>query len=252
MATSNIRDSILLIGASGRTGVCVLRYLCAASVPVIACVRRADRLPSEPRLASAEVAITNLEQPGAVAPLMDRAAHVIYLAGSERRSLSPGAWQLEVESLSLCLELGRRSGLPGRWAYVGYSDAERAGDVTWAESRWRELKREAEQVITSSSLNYFILRTGHITDPASDQPRVSVSQRSGASLEAELPCNVLAFLLTGVALAGAAPRSNATVRVDPSGMKLQEAVQAFGRLRPDPAAQTADGWDSSRVSFNRR
>ena len=166
MGTTSIRDSILLVGASGRTGRYVLRYLCAASVPVIACVRSADRLASEPSLASAEVVFANVEQPHTLAPLIERAAHVIYLAGANRRGLSPGAWQVEVDGLSGCLELAKRADLPGRWISVGYSGSDqRTGATSWAETRWRELKRAADEVIAASGVNYFVLRTGLITAP---------------------------------------------------------------------------------------
>ena len=166
MGTTSVRDSILLVGASGRTGRYVLRYLCNASVPVIACVRSADRLASEPSLAPAEVVFANVEQPHTLAPLIERAAHVIYLAGGNRRGLSPGAWQVEVDGLSDCLELAKRSGLPGRWISVGYSGSDqRTGATTWAETRWRELKRAADEVIAASGVNYFVLRTGLIAAP---------------------------------------------------------------------------------------
>ena len=232
MGRTSFRDSILLVGASGQTGRYVLRYLCAASVPVIACVRSADRLASEPSLASAEVAFANVEQPQTLAPLIERAAHVIYLAGGDRRSLSPGAWQLEVDSLSACLELARRAGLPGRWISVGYSGSVQRTGITWAEIRWRELKLAADEVIAASGVNYFVLRTGLITVPVSTDPRVSIAQKSVAA-DAHLPCNALAFLLAGAALAGATNRSRVSVRVDPHGVKLQSAVRAFGRLKQD-------------------
>ena len=232
MGTTSIRDSILLVGASGRTGRYVLRYLCAASVPVIACVRSADRLASEPSLASAEVVFANVEQPHTLAPLIERAAHVIYLAGGNRRGLSPGAWQVEVDGLSDCLELAKRSGLPGRWISVGYSGSDRRTGATWAETRWRELKRAADEAIAASGVNYFVLRTGLIAAPASTEQRVSITQDSAAA-DAELPCNSLAFLLTGAALSGAANRSRVTVRLDPHGLTLQSAVQAFRLLRQD-------------------
>jgi len=230
MAGAQERESILVIGATGRTGTFVTRYLCAASVPVIACVRRADRFPSEPLLAAAEVAVANLEHPHTIGPLLDRAVHVIYLAGTERRSLSPGAWQLEIDALAAFLESARRSGFDGRFICVGYSGAEPAASATWAETRWRELKAEAEQVIVSSTLNYFLLRTGRLSAPVATEPKVGVTQ-SGNWPDAELPCNVCAFLLVGAALAGATHHSRATVRLDPQGIKLQDAVQAFGRLR---------------------
>jgi hypothetical protein len=201
-------------------------------VPVIACVRSADRLPSEPSLASAEVVCANVEQPQTLAPLIERAAHVIYLAGGDRGSLSPGAWQLEVEGLSGCLELARRAGLPGRWICVGYSGSYKGTGATWAEARWRELKLAADEVIAGSGVNYFVIRTGRIAEPASSEPRVGIAQDSVAS-DAELPCNTLAFLLIGAALAGATRRSSVTVRVDPHGIQLQSAVVAFGRLRQD-------------------
>lgn len=248
----NARDSILLIGATGRTGTFVLRYLCAASAPVIACVRREDRLPQEPRLAAAEIAVCDLEQPGTTFPLFDRAANVVWLAGSQRRSLSPGAWQLEVEALGTCLEHARASGFAGRFIYVGYAPPDPTGGASWAESRWRELKVEAEQTIEASGLNYFILRTGRITGMVVDEPRVAVTQKPpGGAEEAELPCNVVAFLLTGAALAGAMQRSKATVRLDRNGARLQEAVQAFGRLRADAPAPSSSGADAGRVSFGR-
>jgi len=234
MGGTSLRDSILLVGASGQTGRYVLRYLCAASVPVIACVRSADRLASEPSLASAEIVFANVEQPDTLAPWIQRAAHVIYLAGGDRRGLSPGAWQLEVEGLSGCLELARRAGLPGRWISVGYSGSVQRTGATWAETRWRELKLAADDVIAASGVNYFVLRTGLITAPVSTDPRVSMAQHSAAA-DAELPCNALAFLLTGAALAGATNRSRVTVRVDPHGLKLQSAVRAFSRLRQDAA-----------------
>ena len=119
MGTTSVRDSILLVGASGRTGRYVLRYLCAASVPVIACVRSAYRLASEPSLASAEVVFANVEQPHTLAPLIERAAHVIYLAGGNRRGLSPGAWQVEVDGLSDCLELAKRVRSAGSMDFGG-------------------------------------------------------------------------------------------------------------------------------------
>ena len=232
MGTTSVRDSILLVGASGRTGRYVLRYLCAASVPVIACVRSADRLASESSLASAEVVFANVEQPHTLAPLIERAAHVIYLAGGNRRGLSPGAWQVEVDGLSDCLELAKRSGLPGRWISVGYSGSDQRTGATWAETRWRELKRAADEAIAASGVNYFVLRTGLIAAPASTEPLVSITQDSAAA-DAALPCNSLAFLLTGAALSGAANRSRVTVRLDPHGLTLQSAVQAFRLLRQD-------------------
>ena len=232
MGATSVRDSVLLVGASGQTGRYVLRYLCDASVPVIACVRGADRLASEPSLASAEVAVADVEQPHTLAPLIERAAHVIYLAGGNRRGLSPGAWQLEVDGLSGCLELAERAGLPGRWISVGYSGSNQRTATTWAETRWRELKRAAEDVIAASGVNYFVLRTGLITAPVSTEPRVSIAQDSAAA-DAQLPCNALAFLLTGAAMAGATSRSRVTARVDLHGLKLQSAVQAFSRLRQD-------------------
>jgi len=232
MGTTGSRDSILLIGASGQTGRYVLRYLCAASVPVIACVRSADRLASEPSLSSAEVVVANVEQPHTLAPAVERAAHVIYLAGGDRRGLSPGAWQLEVEGLSGCLELARRAGLPGRWISVGYSGPYQRAGATWAETRWRELKVAADDVIVASGVNYFVLRTGLVTAPIGTEPRVSIAQDSAAPY-AELPCNTLAFLLTGAALAGATNRSRVAVRLDQNGLRLQSAIQAFSRLRQD-------------------
>jgi len=249
MGTADIRESILVIGASGRTGGYVVRYLCAASVPVIACVRRAERVPVEARLASAEVAVANLEQPDTIAPLIDRAAHVVYLAGGERRGMSPGAWQLEVESLSSCIEFAQRSGFTGRWLYVGYSGAEQRGGTTWAEARWRELKLAAEQVVTASGLNYFVLRVGRITESVSGEPRVQVSQPSTPMPDADVPCNALGFLLTGVTLAGCTQRARATVRLDNSGVKLQAAVHSFARLRSDETERTLDRLDFSRMSF---
>ena len=232
MGTTSIRDSILLVGASGRTGRYVLRYLCNASVPVIACVRSADRPASEPSLAPAEVVFANVEQPHTLAPLIERAAHVIYLAGGDRRSLSPGAWQVEVDGLSDCLELAKRADLPGRWISVGYSGSDRSTGATWTETRWRELKLAAEDAIVASGVNYFVLRTGLIAAPASTEPLVSITQDSAAA-DAALPCNSLAFLLTGAALSGAANRSHVTVRVEPHGLTLQSAVQAFRLLRQD-------------------
>ena len=232
MGAASVRDSILLVGAYGQTGCYVLRYLCAASVPVIACVRSADRLASEPSLASAEVVVANVEQPQTLAPLIERAAHVIYLAGANRRGLSPGAWQVEVDGLSGCLELAKRAGLPGRWISVGYSGSDQRTGATWAETRWRELKRAAEEVIVASGVNYFILRTGRITAAVNSDLRVSITQDSGTP-DAELPCNSLAFLLTGAALSGATNCSRVTVRLDPRGLTLQSAVQAFRILRQD-------------------
>ncbi len=232
MGTTSVRDSILLVGASGRTGRYVLRYLCAASVPVIACVRGADRLASELSLQSAEVVFADVEQPHTFAPLIERAAHVIYLAGGDRRGLSPGAWQVEVDGLSDCLALAKRADLPGRWISVGYSGSDQRTAATWAETRWRDLKRAADEVIAASGVNYFVLRTGLIAAPASTEARVSITQDSAAP-DAELPCNALAFLLAGAALSGATTRSHVTVRRDPRGLTLQSAVQAFRLLRQD-------------------
>ena len=240
MSSQAVRDSVLVIGASGRTGLYVLRYLSAASVPTLACVRRAERLAAGRFGAGVEVAVADLEQPYALRPLFERAAHVIYVAGSDRKSLSPGAWQLEVECLSSCLELARDVGLPGRWLYVGYSGEQR-GAANWAEARWRELKLAAEDAVASSGLNYVILRTGRVGEPVADEPRVFVTQQGAPRADATLPCNVLAFLLTGAVLSGATHRARFTAGLEPAGSRLQAAVQAFGRLQADAAGlQTAD------------
>jgi uncharacterized protein YbjT (DUF2867 family) len=241
-----LRESILVVGASGRTGTYVLRYLAAASVSTLAGVRRADRIPAERRAPSVEIVEASLESPYSLMPALERAAHVIYVAGSDRRSLSPGAWQLEVECLSSCLELAQRSGLPGRWVYVGFSGEQRGG-ATWAEARWRELKLAAEDAVTGSGLNYFVLRTGRVTEPINDEPRVALSQRTAPAPGAELPCNVLAFLLTGAALGGATPRTRVTIGLDTAGVRLQPAVQAFSRLRGDGLALQPLGAGSTRA-----
>ena len=119
---------------------------------------------------------------------------------------------------------------------MGFGGLQRIGSAhwraTWAETRWRELKRAADEAIAASGVNYFVLRTGLIAAPASAEARVSMTQNSAAA-DAELPCNSLAFLLTGAALSGAANRSHVTVRVDPHGLTLQSAVQAFRLLRQD-------------------
>jgi uncharacterized protein YbjT (DUF2867 family) len=67
MGTTSSRDSILLVGASGQTGRYVLRYLCAASVPVIACVRSAHRLASDRRWHLPKL-FRQREQPHTLAP----------------------------------------------------------------------------------------------------------------------------------------------------------------------------------------
>jgi len=248
VAAAHERESVLVVGATGRTGAFVTRYLCAAAVPVIACVRRPDRLPAEPSLAAAEIVTANLERPETLAPLVDRALHIVYVAGSERRSLSPGAYQLEIDALAATLEIARRSGFGGRWIYVGYSGVEQRGSATWAETRWRELKLEAEQAIAGSNLNYFILRIGRVSGPVAVEPNVSVTQRHATSPDAELPCNALGFLLAGAALAGATSKSTATVQLDSHGYKLQDAVRAFSRLRTDVSATTRA---ASGASFGR-
>ena len=93
---------------------------------------------------------------------------------------------------------------------------QRTGATTWAETRWRDLKLAADEVIAASGVNYFVLRTGLIAAAISPEPLVSITQNSAAA-DAELPCNSLAFLLTGAALSGAANRSRVTVRLAPTG-----------------------------------
>ena len=115
---------------------------------------------------------------------------------------------------------------------MGYSGSDQRTGATWAETRWRELKRAAEEVIAASGVNYFVLRTGRITAAVGTDTRVSITQGSGAG-DAELACNSLAFLLAGAALSGATICSRVTVRIDPRGLTLQSAVQAFRLLRQD-------------------
>ena len=100
-------------------GPLVLRYLVPRQVPVIACVRSGIALSPNrrwhlPKLVLANVAATTL------APLMERAAHVIYLAGGDRRGLSPGAWQLEIDACQAA-STRQRAGLPVDGFRLGYS-----------------------------------------------------------------------------------------------------------------------------------
>ena len=159
MGTTSVRDSILLVGASGRTGRYVLRYLCRSAGHGL----RAARIALRPnRRWPCRSCVRQREQPHTLAPLIERAAHVIYLAGGDRRSLSPGAWQVEVDGLSDCLELAKRADLPGRWISVGYSGSDqRTGATTWAETRWRELKLAADG---DSRKRRQLFRPAHWTD----------------------------------------------------------------------------------------
>ncbi len=227
------RDALLVIGAAGRTGQYLLRYLAAAAVPTLAAVRR-NRPPAE-RQPGIEYVEADLQQPSSYAPLLARATQVIWVAGSDRRSLSPGAWQVEVDGLAACLEIARRDGFAGRWLIVSSSCGDQRG-TNWAETRWRELKRAAEDALEASEVNYFMLRTGRVTAAVGGQPRVTLSQHPSPQPAAELPCNVLAFLLTGAAMVGTSARARVTARLDYAGQSLQEAVYTFSTLRSDARA----------------
>jgi len=144
---------------------------CAAAVPVIACIRRANSLPAEPAVGAAEVALAkSSSDPNTIAPLIERAVHVIYRPASERRSLSPGAWQLEIDALSASLEIARRTGFDGRWIYVSYSGRRPTRQCHLGRNALARIEGGSEQAIAATNLNYFMLRTGRSFGPVTSEP----------------------------------------------------------------------------------
>lgn len=195
--------SVLVVGASGRTGARVVRLLLGQGQPVRATVRRRVAAEALGDL-GAEVVHADLEEPGSLPDALSGVSAVVCAAGAGVRGdpeavdhrgtvrLITAAEQQGAERFILISSLG-----------TPYPDAMPA-----LLRPYLRAKRRAEEALEKSALAYTILRPGGLTDsPGTGRVTLDYDlQRLGS-----LPRDDLAALCVAVLLSARAQRATLEV-----------------------------------------
>ena len=229
---------VVVIGASGPTGMRLIEHLTVAGKPVRALVRPQSPwhapLPPTARLHRIDpTRRTDLE------PLLDGASHIVYLAGS-RPSFTASASRLMVDygGFMNCLESAQRMRFGGTLMYVSAervaprSLVDRVADLKRA--RWCVYKQACEQELVTSGLRYFMLRAAVLTDDPVGALRVRFARQPSASdVALPVPRAMLSALLAGAIVHGHRPWVSASIRPGSSGLPLRTAITRMRELPPD-------------------
>jgi uncharacterized protein YbjT (DUF2867 family) len=197
--------SILLIGASGRTGLLVAEKLHAAAIPFCPLIRNAAKREEFEQL-GARPLIADLASDFAHA--FDGIRTVIYAAGSAE---SEGAEQerlIDRDAINKSVDYAKRRGVRlfiVISALVAY-DPERSPQVL---RHYAQMKRESDDYVIASGLDYLVLRPGALTmEPGAgtiqivsdaESPRAPVAREDVAevvvdALKAGLVSKVIGFV----------------------------------------------------------
>lgn len=229
---------VVVIGASGPTGLRLIEHLVAAGQRVRALIRPQSPWPG-PLPALVRLHRVDPTRHSDLTHLLEDAQHVVYLAGS-RPAFTASASRLMVDygGFMNCLEAAQRVRLAGSLLYVGAervpprSLADRVADLKRA--RWCVYKQACEHELLTSGLRYLLLRAAVLTDEPVGALRVRLTQRpAGDEAALPVPRTMLAALLAGALVHGHRPCSSAAIRAGGSGLPLKQAITRLRDIPPD-------------------
>ncbi len=183
--------SILLIGASGRTGRLVAEKLHAGAMPFRAMLRNVAK-NDEFKLLGASTVIADLE--GDFSPAFDGARTVIYAAGSAETEGVEQERLIDRDAVIKSVDYAKRHGIH-TFVVISALLASAPERSPEALRHYAQMKRESDDYVIASGLNFLVLRPGELTmnlgtgtieivsDP--DTPRVPVTRHDVAKVVVE-------------------------------------------------------------------
>jgi uncharacterized protein YbjT (DUF2867 family) len=154
---------IIVIGASGRTGILLVEQLIAAKHSVVGTIRNAKHMPQLVKL-GAEVALIDLDKSefDDIVFAMKGADAVIFAAGSGAGETS----ELDRKGTLRTVRAAEKAGVPRYVSIssIGASTGLSTRDMSEEMKDYYKQKRAAGKHITSSSLKWTIIEPGELTD----------------------------------------------------------------------------------------
>jgi uncharacterized protein YbjT (DUF2867 family) len=201
--------SILLIGASGRTGRLVAQKLHEAAIEYRAMVRRAEQGEAFSRLGGQPV-IADLA--GDFSPALAGASTVIYAAGSAETEGSEQERLIDRDAVINSANYAKQHGV-GLIVVISALLACQPERAPEALRHYAQMKHEADDYVIASGLDYLVLRPGELSTERgvgtiqivadTDLRRVPVAREDVAevvleALKAKLANKVIGFVGGGV------------------------------------------------------
>ena len=154
---------IIVIGASGRTGVLIVEQLIAAKHQVVGTIRNTKHMPKLVKL-GAEVALIDLDKSefDDIVFAMKGADAVVFAAGSAAGESS----ELDRKGTLRTVRAAEKAGVPRYVSIssIGASTGLQTRDMSDEMKDYYKQKRAAGKHITGSSLKWTILEPGELTD----------------------------------------------------------------------------------------
>ncbi|MGI4813110.1 MAG: NAD(P)H-binding protein [Janthinobacterium lividum] len=187
--------SILLIGANGRTGRQLAQRLGARELSFKAVIRRSDQAGAL-RALGAEIVLADLNHDFSHA--FDAVETVIYAAGSGEAEGVAEERAIDRDAVIQAVDAARRRHLR-RFVLIGSISAYAPEQAPFALRHYSRMKREADDYLIGSGLDYLILRPGPLSDgPAAG--RVAPATQRAATMPAVTRADVAELALEALEL----------------------------------------------------
>ncbi|MGE0583396.1 MAG: SDR family oxidoreductase [Steroidobacteraceae bacterium] len=235
IAATPAPELVLVVGATGRTGVHVVEQLVTRGRRVRAFVRSADKaratLP-----AGVEIAVGDVRDPATIAPAMRGVTHVVSAIGGGARNAAVGNGPADVDrdgNIHL-VEAAQRAGV-AHFVLVSSGGIEQA-DTYPAEFMRPVLaaKRDSEQYLRTSGLPYTIVRPGGLGGEPRAHTRIVLRQEPGAPFGRVSREEVAQVCIA--ALGSAAARGKTFEVLAEDGDPVADLEPLFAALRADTPA----------------
>ena len=226
-------DLVLVVGATGRTGIEVVGQLVAKGYRVRAFARSAEKARAS-LPASVEVAVGDVRDPATVAPAMQGVRYVISAIGGGARNAAIGNGPADVDrdgNIHL-IDAARRAGV-AHFVLVSSGGIEQA-DTYPAEFMRPVLaaKRDSENHLRSSGLAYTIVRPGGLGGEPRAQSRIVLRQEPGAPFGRITRAEVAQVCIA--ALGSAAARGKTFEVLTGDGEAVTDFEPLFAAMQADP------------------
>ncbi len=181
---------VLVIGGHGQVGLRLLRLLAGEGHRGRGVIRKAEQA-SDLEAAGAEAVLCDLERGGDLRPHLDTADAIVFAAGAgpgsgpaRKRTVDYGA---AVASMEAASDLG-----VSRFVIVSSIGTHDLAGAAEAMRPYLQAKRDADDALKQSGLEWTIVKPGHLTD-APGSGRVQVSRTFGG--RADVPRDDVALVL---------------------------------------------------------
>lgn len=160
---------VLVTGASGRTGLLVVRALYRAGIPVRGLVRTPEKA-AQVKAAGAEVLLGDIRDSSTRQEVVANVQAIISTLGAEFRTPPDQIRAIEYEGVAGLIDAAKAAGVSLFVLITSIGTASQPAGLMQALGPFLQAKREAELYLEKSGLPYIIIRPGGLTDQPGGNP----------------------------------------------------------------------------------